>query len=151
MPFGEHTLTTHTFIPRPRSEVFAFFAAAENLDRITPPELNFHTVTETPIRMAEGTIIDYEMGLFGVRFRWKALISHWEPEVRFVDEQLKGPYAKWVHTHTFRDADGGTDVVDEVRYRLPLFPVGECAYPLVRLQLGRIFSFRARRLARLLG
>jgi ligand-binding SRPBCC domain-containing protein len=151
MPFGDHALTTHTFIPRPRSEVFAFFAAAENLDRITPPELNFHTVSASPVRMAAGAIIDYELRLFGVRFRWKALISEWQPEDRFVDEQLKGPYAKWVHTHTFRTVDGGTDVGDEVRYRLPFFPAGECAYPLVRLQLQRIFSFRAKRLAELLG
>jgi ligand-binding SRPBCC domain-containing protein len=148
---GEHVLTTQTFVPRPRMEVFSFFAAAENLERITPPELRFRIVTPLPVRMEAGTRIEYRLGLFGVAFRWRTLISRWEPGSCFVDEQLEGPYAKWVHTHTFRDAEGGTLVDDEVRYRLPLFPLGEAAYPLVRLQLGRIFAYRARRLRELLG
>jgi ligand-binding SRPBCC domain-containing protein len=31
---------------------------------------------------------------------------------------------------------------DEVRYRLPLWPFGEIAYPIVRAQLHRIFRYR---------
>ena len=138
-------------VPRPRAEVFDFFAAAENLERITPPELGFEIATRAPIEMAVGTLIEYRLRLFGVPFRWLTRISRWEPGVAFVDEQVKGPYALWVHTHTFRDAEGGTLVSDEVRYRLPLFPLGEAALPLVRLQLRRIFAYRSRRLGELLG
>ena len=147
----EHKLTTEAFIPRPRSEVFAFFAAAENLERITPAELNFRIVSPLPIPMAAGTLIDYRLSLFGLPFRWQTLISRWEPDGCFVDEQLRGPYAKWVHTHTFREVDGGTLVTDMVCYRLPLFPLGELALPLVRLQLQRIFNHRTRRISELLG
>ena len=138
-------------VPRPRAEVFDFFAAAENLERITPRELGFEIATPPPIEMAVGTLIEYRLRLFGVPFRWLTRISRWEPGVAFVDEQVKGPYALWVHTHTFRDAEGGTLVSDEVRYRLPLFPLGEAALPLVRLQLRRIFAYRSRRLGELLG
>lgn len=148
---GVHVLALETFVPRPRREVFAFFAAAENLERITPPELRFRIATAPPIRMAEGTLIDYRLRLFGVPFAWRTRIARWEPESRFVDEQLAGPYASWVHTHAFRPARGGTLMTDEVRYRLPLFPAGELAYPLVRLQLARIFAYRARRIRELLG
>lgn len=151
MPSGEHTLTAETFIPRPRSEVFAFFAAAENLERITPPELGFHILTPLPLRMAAGVLIDYQLRLFGIPFNWKTLISRWEPDFSFVDEQVTGPYSKWVHSHFFREAPGGTEVSDEVRYRLPFFPFGEVAYPLVRLQLRRVFNYRAARLKDLLG
>jgi ligand-binding SRPBCC domain-containing protein len=148
---GEHNLLVSTFIPRPRMEVFAFFAAAENLQQITPAELNFRVVTPLPIPMAAGTRIDYRLRLFGIPFRWQTLISRWEPEGCFIDEQMQGPYAKWVHTHTFRELDGGTLVTDEVRYRLPFFPLGQLAYPLVRRQLQRIFSYRARCLCELFG
>lgn len=148
---GEHLLTAETLIPRPRPEVFDFFAAAENLERITPPELNFQIRSPLPIRMEAGALIEYRLRLFGLPFRWRTRISQWDPGVSFVDEQLEGPYALWEHTHRFRDAVGGTLVSDEVRYRLPFFPFGEIAYPLVRLQLRRIFSFRARRLRELLG
>ena len=146
MARGEHVLRREMLVPRPRAEVFDFFAAAENLERITPRELGFEIATAPPIEMAVGTLIEYRLRLFGVPFRWLTRISRWEPGVAFVDEQVKGPYALWVHTHTFRDAEGGTLVGDEVRYRLPLYPLGEAAYPLVRLQLRRIFAYRARRL-----
>lgn len=33
---------------------------------------------------------------------------------------------------------------DEVAYQLPLFPLGEIGYPLVRWQLARIFKYRQR-------
>jgi len=47
-----------------------------------------------------------------------------------------------VHTHRFFERHGQTVIEDEVDYRLPLFPLGEIAFPLVRWQLGRIFAFR---------
>ncbi len=148
---GEHLLVTETTIGRPLDEVFAFFSAAENLQRITPPEMHFAIVTPPPIEMAAGTLIDYRLRLLGVPFRWRTRIARWEPPALFVDEQLEGPYALWIHTHGFRQVEGGTRVRDEVRHRLPVYPLGELAYPLVRLQLRRIFGYRRRRMRELLG
>jgi ligand-binding SRPBCC domain-containing protein len=148
---GEHVFRDETFIPRPRAETFAFFADATNLERITPPELRFVIETQPPILMHAGTRIEYRLRLFGVAFRWSTLISTWQPDDVFVDEQLRGPYAQWIHTHRFFDADGGTRVTDDVRYRLPLFPLGEVGYPLVRRQVARIFAYRGERLGQLLG
>lgn len=151
MSLGDHVLTTETLVQRPREEVYAFFSDAGNLQRITPPELDFAIRTPLPIRMGQGTLIEYELRLFRIPFPWTTLISLWEPGDRFVDEQVKGPYARWVHTHTFADAPGGTRVTDRVDYRLPLFPAGEVAYPLVRRQLRRIFEYRRERLREILG
>jgi ligand-binding SRPBCC domain-containing protein len=147
----DHNLKREQLVPRPRPEVFAFFADAANLERITPPALRFEIITPLPIVMAEGTRIDYRLRLFGVPFRWRSLISHWNPEESFVDEQLSGPYALWVHKHTFIEQGDRTLVRDEVRYRLPLAPLGDLSLPLVRLQLARIFDHRARVLRELFG
>lgn len=100
--------------------------------------------------MEVGALIDYRLKLYGVGFDWQTLISRWEPPGCFVDEQLRGPYRSWVHTHTFREEDGGTMVEDEVCYRLPLWPLGAMAQPAVHRQLQRIFAFRQEAIRKIL-
>lgn len=144
-------LERSTWIPRPVAEVFPFFADIANLERITPPELRFRFVTQPPIEMRCGALIEFRLALYGLPFGWHTEISHWEPPHRFVDRQLSGPYRQWVHTHEFAAERGGTRMRDHVRYELPLAPLGDVALPLVRRQLDRIFDFREATIRRLLG
>ncbi len=146
----EYRITTRTHVPVPLEQAFAFFADAANLGRITPPELGFAIATPQPIDMRAGTLIDYTIRLWGLPMRWKTRIAVWEPGVRFVDEQLSGPYRKWVHTHRFQSAAGGTDIEDDVVYVLPFGFLGRVVAPLIRLQLSRIFRYREATVARLL-
>jgi ligand-binding SRPBCC domain-containing protein len=139
-----HLLKTEMVLPLGLDEVFAFFCDARNLEAITPPELAFRIIAPEPIDIREGATIDYRLRLFGVPFKWRTLISAWEPPYRFVDEQLEGPYRLWVHEHLFQQAGEGTRVTDRVQYRLPFWPVGEAAFPLVRAHLERIFRYRQR-------
>lgn len=138
-------------VPRPRSEVFAFFADAANLEALTPKFLSFHILTPLPIEMKAGALIEYQLSLYRVPIRWKTLIEVFEPETRFVDVQLRGPYRTWRHLHTFRDHAEGTEIIDEVDYALPLRPFSAIALPLVKRQLRAIFDFRARAVAERFG
>lgn len=138
----EHLLATSLWLPRPREEIFTFFGDAGNLALITPPELHFKILTPLPLNTQRGTLIDYKLRLFGMPIRWRTAITEWTPATAFVDAQVRGPYAQWIHTHRFRDHGGGTLIEDHVRYRLPFAPLGELVHPIVRLELSRIFRFR---------
>jgi ligand-binding SRPBCC domain-containing protein len=137
-----HILRTSFSLPRSIDDVFIFFAEAGNLERITPPELNFHILLPKPAAIAAGTLIDYRLRLFFCSFAWRSEITTWEPPHQFVDRQVKGPYRLWIHTHRFREEGGVTVIEDEVRYELPLRPFGEIAHPLLRLHLERIYRYR---------
>lgn len=135
-------------VARPRREVFAFFADALNLERITPAFLRFRMTTPRPIEMKPGAVIDYRLRLHGVPVRWRTRIETFEPERSFTDVQLAGPYRLWRHRHDFVEVAGGTEVRDVVDYEMPLGPIGWWARRLfVARSLDRIFDFRRRAVA----
>jgi ligand-binding SRPBCC domain-containing protein len=137
-----YVFSRRLLLPYPREEVFAFFERPENLQRLTPPSLGFRMLTPSVV-MREGALMDYTIRLLGVPVRWTTFIDSYDPPRAFSDVQLRGPYSYWHHTHRFESKDGGTLMTDEVRYLLPLEPVGRIALPLVAWQLDRIFRFRS--------
>lgn len=133
---------------------WSFFAAAENLPRITPPWLKFRILTPQPIRIERDARLDYTIRWAGLPIRWRTLIVDWQPPARFVDLQLRGPYALWHHEHTFAPASDGRGVVctDRVLYRLPAPGVRRAVHAaLVKPQLLEIFRFRRKVIAEHLG
>ena len=147
-----HTLTQEQWLAAPLEQVFAFFADPANLDAITPPWLHFQVLTSRPIAMGAGTLIDYRLRVRGMPIRWQSEITVWEPPHRFVDEQCRGPYRRWVHEHTFVSRDGGTLISDRVEYAVP----GWLLEPLVHRwfvapDLKKIFEHRKGRLAELIA
>lgn len=138
-----------TRVPRPRAEVFAFFADASNLQELTPPWLRFEVLTPGPIEMRPGALIDYRLRLRLIPIRWRTRITVWEPPRRFVDEQLRGPYRLWIHEHTFEEDGDGTLCGDFLRYAVPF---GALANRLmVARDVRKIFAYRERRLQEIFG
>ena len=147
-----YQLQTDIILPRSIEDTFALFCDAQNLERLTPPELRFEIRSALPIEMKRGARIRYRIRLFGIPFGWLTEITHWEPGVRFVDEQIAGPFKRWVHEHRFDPLDDQTTRIrDDVRYALPFDPVGRIAHPVVRARLDRIFSFREQSVREILG
>ena len=147
-----HLLEREQLVPRPVDDVFAFFAQAQNLERITPPWLRFEVLTPGPIEMGLGTLIRYRLRVHAVPVRWISRIEVWDSGRLFVDRQLRGPYRLWHHRHEFVACAEGTVVRDRVRYALPLGRLGELAHgAFVRRDVERIFDFRRAAVAQLFG
>lgn len=146
---GGYLLHAECVLTAPLVEVFDFFSKAENLERLTPPWLAFQILTPPPIEMRVGTIIDYRIKLKVVPMLWRSEITVWEPGVRFVDEQRRGPYKYWEHEHRFEAVDGGTRMIDHVQYGVP---GGSLVHKLVvRPDLEKIFGYRIEQQAELFG
>ena len=143
----EFRLNTSVLLPRPREQVFEFFANAENLNLLTPPWVHFSILTALPIQMEKGRRINYRIRLRGMPMRWTSEITEWDPPHRFTDTQVRGPYTLLVHHHLFEETPEGTLATDDVTYRVPggavvnrLFVAGE---------LRRIFDYRRAKLLEL--
>jgi ligand-binding SRPBCC domain-containing protein len=146
------TLVMEQWVPRPPEEVFAFFADAHNLERITPPFLKFRILGVSTPTLQTGTRIDYQLSLHGVPVRWQSLIRDWTPVRRFVDTQTRGPYHRWEHTHEFEPHDGGTVIRDRVQYELPIGALGAVvAGGFVANDLKKIFTYRRRVIQKIFG
>ena len=143
------TLRSEIWLPKSLEEVFAFFADAGNLQVLTPAWLDFTILTPGPIPMRPGTLIEYRLRLHGLPIHWQSEITAWEPPLRFVDEQRRGPYKLWVHEHRFAPRDGGTQVADNVRYAPPGGRLVDWLF--VRRDVERIFQFRRQKLLALFG
>ena len=148
---ADYILESRVWLARTRAEVFAFFADSSHLLLITPPAFRLGLVGGPPA-LSTGAVLDMRLQWLGVPIRWRAFIREWDPPYRFVDVQVRGPYARWEHRHRFLEEGDGTWVEDRVTYRLPLGPLGRAAHALiVRRQIAALWRYRTRRLGDLVG
>ena len=156
IPHLNHTVRCQRFhdfqyLPYSQETVFSFFSDAHNLEKITPPYLKFHVLSQSTETIEKGTLLNYRLRLRGIPIGWQTLIEKWMPPNSFIDTQLKGPYKVWRHTHTFTPAYKGTLIEDEVYYALPSIPfLSFIVSPFVRKDVRDIFLFRKHSISKLL-
>jgi ligand-binding SRPBCC domain-containing protein len=139
-----YTIERRQLVHRPLEEIFTFFSRPENLGLLTPKQVGFNILTPSPISMQTGALIDYTIKVLGIRTRWTTLITDFVHGSRFVDVQLKGPYAYWHHEHRFTETDDGTLITDVIHYAMPLGVFGSIIHELfVKSRLNFIFNYRA--------
>ncbi len=140
-----HQLRCEAWYPLSLEKVFEFFNRPENLQEITPANLNFKIITPGPIRMQQGAVIDYMVTVSGFPHRWTSFIAEYDPPFSFVDLQMKGPYSFWHHRHIFESKDAGTLVRDEVNYAIGFGILGEWIHQCwIKRELQRIFDHRSK-------
>lgn len=156
---ADHVLETRFWLPRPRAEVFAFFADPHHLERVISPHARLRWLIPPPALEA-GAVLDFRLWVLGLPSRWRMVVREWDAPHRFVEAQVRGPFARWEHRHRFLEgpegdgltARAGTWVEDRVTYRLPGGALASALYGLgAEGRIAAAFAHRERRLRMLLG
>ena len=77
--------------------------------------------------LGAGDEVTWEARHFGVWQRLTSRITEFDPPKRFVDEMVRGAFARFRHEHQFLSVPEGTDMVDIFDYTAPLGPLGRLA------------------------
>ena len=107
------TFVKSVLIDAPVAKVFGFHEREDALSLLSPAFPPVRVIGRTDGIQA-GARVELRVG----PFRWIALHTAYQKDRLFVDEQIEGPFAKWVHRHEFEDVDGKTRLTDRVEYRL---------------------------------
>jgi ligand-binding SRPBCC domain-containing protein len=139
-----HRLEYRQLLPISLDEAWDFFSRPQNLNEITPDDMQFEILTENIPRMYQGQIIQYNITPFPfVKMGWVTEITHVQDRYMFVDEQRFGPYAFWHHQHIFEEVENGVLMTDILHYRVPLGVVGKLVDQLVvERKVRSIFEYR---------
>lgn len=131
----------------PPERAFDWHARPGALQRLVPPFDPVRVLAARPAPDGDpigvGARVELAVGPQPCARRWNAVHTACEPPDLFVDEQERGPFAAWRHSHRFERDGDGTRLVDDVRYRLPLHALASpLAGGFVRRALERTFRYR---------
>jgi ligand-binding SRPBCC domain-containing protein len=109
------TFVKSVLVNAPVERVFGFHERADAFALLSPPFPPVRIVSKVGTGVQVGVRVEIRVG----PTRWLALHTGYEKNKLFVDEQVKGPFAKWVHRHEFEAVDGKTRLTDRVQFELP--------------------------------
>jgi ligand-binding SRPBCC domain-containing protein len=132
--------------------VFDAFARPAHLAQVMPPDLHFR-VLEAPERLELGSRVTVQGRRWGLGQRVTSEVTAFEAGVCFVQEQVSGPFRRWVHAHRFEALpDGGTRVSEAIDFEPPGGVLGlQLTAAAVERELLRVFAHRKDRWVELLG
>lgn len=132
-------------LPASAEAVFAWHGRPGAFERLKPPWERVEVVSRSG-SIRDGDRIVVKMGLGPFRLRWVAEHRDYLERRQFRDVQIKGPFARWVHTHRVEPV--GPDAChldDHIEYTLPVAPLSEPLVDvLVQKKLARLFAYRHR-------
>jgi ligand-binding SRPBCC domain-containing protein len=145
-------LTDRFVVAADLTRTWDFFSRTDNLPLITPPWLGFTVRSAGPATITRDMLLDYTIRWLGIPVKWRTRIIDVDPRRQFIDLQVKGPYALWLHQHQFAETREGVECSDRVVYRLPVPLAGRLVHAaVVRRQLLDIFRFRRKVITEKLG
>lgn len=140
---GTETFVRRTRIEAPARAVWEWHAAPGALERLVPPWEPVEVLG--PPGIAEGQEVALRVRVGPVPLLWVSRIVDVVPGERFRDIQVKGPFARWEHTHSMVPLGADASYLeDRIVYALPFGPLGRLGKRWVRRRLARMFDWRHR-------
>lgn len=132
----------------PVEEVFAWHTRPGAFERLTPPWESVR-VLERSGGMSDGGRVLLGLRKGPAELKWEVRHTEYEENRLFKDEQVSGPFNKWIHAHRFLPReDGGSVMEDEVEWEAPLGSLGRVfGGGFIESTLRSLFAFRHHRLA----
>jgi ligand-binding SRPBCC domain-containing protein len=107
------TFLKSVVIAAPVETVFGFHEREDALRILSPRFPPLRVIRKTG-GIKPGASVELKIG----PFRWIALHTAYQRNRLFIDEQIQGPFAKWVHRREFESLGQTTRLSDRVEYRL---------------------------------
>ncbi len=141
------TFRHRTELPHSAEEVFAWHARPGAFSRLVPPWESVRILSRTG-GLEVGSRVTLRMRKGPVPLIWEVEHTEVEPGSGFVDEQVRGPFARWRHEHSFSEPEPGRTIVeDRIDWEPPLGTLGRTfSGAFIQESLERLFAFRGRRL-----
>jgi uncharacterized protein (TIGR01777 family) len=142
------TFSFKSIIPASPEELYEWHMREGAIERLTPP-WSVMEVTEGRGRISDQSRRVLRVPAGPLRIRWVAKHHSFIIGRQFCDEQIQGPFRKWIHTHRFTPTgDGNSILEDSIEYELPLGLIGNIAGRSgVNEIVHRVFPWRHRRTA----
>ncbi|HMH10151.1 MAG TPA: SRPBCC family protein [Candidatus Nitrosopolaris rasttigaisensis] len=138
----KHSFVVNSHIDR----VWEFYTDIKHLEIITPKEMKLKVTDATSQKLTQGSEIWLEGKLMISKRRWHSIIKALRP-YQYIDEMLTGPFKEWRHLHKFYDININnnqkqTEVLDEVDFEMPYYPVGKLFEGYAYRRLQKLFDHR---------
>jgi ligand-binding SRPBCC domain-containing protein len=119
MAAGSEVIERSVELPVTAEEAFAWHDRPGALERLIPPWERVEVLQRSG-GIADGGRVTLRVHVGPAAFRWVAYHRDYQPGRRFVDEQVEGPFRRWVHVHDFEPvAPGSSRLTDRIELVLP--------------------------------
>lgn len=139
-------LSSQTMLEVPRQFAFNWHTQPNALQRLLPPWEKIRIVQQTG-EVTDGRRVTSVVPLVaGLRTELLTEYRIIEPDYKFEEMWLKGPFANWCHTHIFESiTDTSCRLIDDIEYSVPFGKAGRALRePFVQKKLRAWLTYRHR-------
>ncbi|MCK5312115.1 MAG: TIGR01777 family oxidoreductase, partial [Desulfobacteraceae bacterium] len=86
----------------------------------------------------------FQMRLFKIPMIWEADHIAYQKNKLFKDQQIRGPFSKWIHTHKFKSDGKDSIMEDNIDFKLPFGFLSRPFYRYAKKEFNRMFEYRHR-------